>query len=143
MRTVKIKKEYCDSSTEEDIIYEVLEDNGDRLHVRALNSVLSLPPIEVVKREWILLMAKIKLIMRKSNHYNFVGDEKYDVREEMIEGETEREICEKFYFKNRRCDMSFYHEFIDKEWTLKMDRWYDSLSESERKNLYYKDSIVD
>ena len=99
MRTVKIKKEYCDSSTEEDIIYEVLEDNGDRLHVRALNSVLSLPPIEVVKREWILLMAKIKLIMRKSNHYNFVGDEKYDVREEMIEGETEREICEKFYFQ--------------------------------------------
>ena len=81
--------------------------------------------------------------MRKSNHYNFAGDEKYDVREEMIEGETERDICEKFYIKNRRCDMDFYHEFIDKEWTLKMDQWYDSLSESERKNLYYKDSIVD
>jgi len=145
MKTVKIKKEYCDCPTEEDILYEVLEDNGDRLHVRALNSGLSLPPIEVIKREWILpmLMVKIKLIMRKSNHYNFVGDEKYDVREEMIEGGTEQEICEKFYFKNRRCDMDFYHEFIDKEWTLKMDQWYDYLSESERKNLYYKDSIVD
>jgi hypothetical protein len=88
------------------------------------------------------MRVKIKLIMRKSNHYNFSGDERYDIREEFIEG-TEREICEKFYFKNRRCDIDFYHEFIDKEWTLKMDQWYDSLSESERKNLYYKDSIVD
>tara|TARA_R110000772_G_scaffold830_2_gene3027 strand:+ start:300 stop:569 length:270 start_codon:yes stop_codon:yes gene_type:complete len=89
------------------------------------------------------MKAKIKLIIRKSNHYKFVGDEKYDVREEMIEGETEQEICEKFYLKNRRCDMSFYHKFIDKVWQLKMDQWYDSLSESERFNLYYKDSIVD
>tara|TARA_R110002110_G_scaffold355627_1_gene565231 strand:- start:517 stop:690 length:174 start_codon:yes stop_codon:yes gene_type:complete len=55
MITVKIKKEYCDSSTEEDIIYEVLEDNGDRLHIRALNSVLSLPPIEVIKKDFITI----------------------------------------------------------------------------------------
>ncbi len=54
---VKIKKEYCDCPTEEDIIYEVLEDNGDRLHIRAINSGLSLPPIEVIKKDFITIQS--------------------------------------------------------------------------------------
>ena len=92
----------------------------------------------------IKMEAKITIFVRKSDHYNHPKGEKYNTREEHIKGDTEQEILDKFYIKNKRCDASYYFEFSDIEWGNKLKAWYKSDDYKKRSfSLYYQNSIVD
>ena len=87
---------------------------------------------------------KINIYSRKSNHWKFVGDDRYNIREDIIVGDTEQDILDKFYIKNRNCDMSYYHQFQDEKWERKLHEWYKSDDYKKRSfSLFYKDRIVD
>ena len=66
-------------------------------------------------------------------------------REEELNGKTKEECFLQFYNINRRyryCNDVFY-KFKDEEDKLQYDSWYKSLSEAQRFNMYYGNSIVD
>lgn len=87
---------------------------------------------------------QIKIFARKSDHYNYSGDEKYNTYLEYLRAETEQGILDIFYKKNRRADASHYSEFVDNKWQLKYDSWLNSEDYNKRSfNLYYENSIVD
>ncbi len=90
------------------------------------------------------MKVKINVFVRKSDHWKLPEGQKYDIREETIEGRTEQEILDKFYMKNKRCDASYYNKFVEFKWQKKLSDWYKS-DDYERRSfgLYYKNSIVD
>lgn len=66
-------------------------------------------------------------------------------REEELAGKTKEECFKEFYNRNkvyRYCNDVFY-KFKDEEDKLQYDSWYKSLSEAQRFNMYYGNSIVD
>ena len=87
---------------------------------------------------------KINVFVRKSDHWKQPKGNEYDVREEIITGDTDQEIIDKFYIKNSRSDASYYSKFTDAVWEKKLQEWYDSDDCKKRSfSLYYKNSIVD
>ena len=56
---------------------------------------------------------KINVFVRKSDHYKQPKGQEYNVKKEVIIGNTEQEVLDKFYKKNRRADASYYNEFVD------------------------------
>jgi len=88
--------------------------------------------------------AKINVFIRKSDHYLQPRGQEYDVKEEVIEGNTEQEILDKFYKKNKNADASYYNKFASKYWDNKLKEWYDSPDYEKRSfKLYYENRIVD
>ena len=66
-------------------------------------------------------------------------------REEELNGKTKEECFLQFYNINRHyryCNNIFY-KFKDKEDKEQYDSWYKSLSEAQRFDMYYGNSIVD
>jgi len=90
------------------------------------------------------MKVKINVFVRKSDHYKQPKVHKYNVIEEVILGNTEQEILDKFYKKNRGADASYYNEFASNEWKNKLKQWYNSDNYKKRSfSLYYENSIVD
>ena len=90
------------------------------------------------------MIVKIKTFIRKTDHYKQPKGEKYNIKEGVIIGESEQDIFDKFYKKNRRADNSYYNEFKKKEWKEKLSNWYKSEDFKKRSfDLYYHNSIVD
>ncbi len=91
-----------------------------------------------------ILHVKINVFVEKSDHYKQPRGHEYNVNEEIIIGNSEQEILDKFYKKNKRADASYYHEFADSKWKLKLKEWYNSDDYNKRSfSLYYENSIVD
>jgi len=87
---------------------------------------------------------KINVFVRKSDHWNHPKGQEYNVREELIKGNTQQEILDKFYKMNKRCDASYYNEFADTKWKNQLKEWYASEDYKKRSfSLYYENSIVD
>jgi len=87
---------------------------------------------------------KINVFVRKYDHWKHPDGQKYNVREELIKGDTQQEILDKFYKKNRRCDASYYYRFADTKWKNRLEEWYDSEDYKKRSfSLYYENATVD
>ena len=91
------------------------------------------------------MKAEIKIFVRKSDHYKFIIlNEQYNIKTEFIEANTEQEILDKFYKKNKRSDASYYNKFTSVDWNKKLNDWYKSDDYKKRSfSLYYENSIVD
>jgi len=88
--------------------------------------------------------AIVQEYVRKIDHYNFSGNERFNISEVILEGVDEQEILDKFYLKNRRCDASYYNKFKDFKWECALNKWYNSDDYKNRSfELYYKNSLVD
>ena len=88
--------------------------------------------------------AKINIFRRKANHWELLEEQRYDIREELLKGDTHQEILDKFYKKDKRSDASFYIKFVDPKWRRRLEEWYDSEDYAKRSfSLYYENSIVD
>ncbi len=48
MKLCRIKRHRCDSHAERNMIFAILEDNGDRLVIAPVNSTMSIVPTELV-----------------------------------------------------------------------------------------------
>lgn len=91
-----------------------------------------------------MVSTKVKVFNRKQDHYAQPRGQEYDVTEITIEGETEQDVLDKFYLKNKRCDAKFHHKFTDVYWEILLNRWYKSEDFSKRSfYLYYQGSFVD
>ena len=91
-----------------------------------------------------IMEVKINVFVRKSDHYKQPKGQEYNVKKEVIIGNTEQEVLDKFYKKNRRADASYYNEFVDSKWKSKLKEWYNSDDYKKRSfSLYYENSIVD
>ena len=87
---------------------------------------------------------KINVFVRKSDHWEHPEGQEYNVWEELNKGNTQQEILDKFYKKNKRCDQCYYNEFADAKWKNLLKEWYDSDDYKQRSfSLYYENSIVD
>jgi len=87
---------------------------------------------------------KINVFIRKSDHWNQLTGQKYNIREDLIQGSTQQEILDNFYKKNRKCDASYYNEFSETKWKNLLKVWYDSDNYKQRSfSLYYESSLVD
>lgn len=84
----------------------------------------------------------MKVIRVERDRYSF---NKETYHEEELTGKTKEECFLQFYNLNRHyryCNDTFY-KFKDEEDKLQYDSWYKSLSEAQRFNMYYGNSIVD
>lgn len=87
---------------------------------------------------------KINVFVMKSDHWNHPRGQRYNVREEVIKGDTQQEILDKFYKKNRRCSMNYYNKFADTKWQNLLEEWYASEDYKKRSFLLcYENSVVD
>ena len=50
---VRIKRIYCESEAESRLVFDVVEDNGDRCLIRPVGSSMAIVPTEMVTKEMV------------------------------------------------------------------------------------------